>query len=188
MKYGAILADPPWHFKSWSIKGEGRSASRHYQTKETASIGDDFSSMVNEWADDNCALFMWAVDSMLPDALTVMSKWGFIFKTVAFTWVKADNSDGVWSREHFGMGYWTRANPEICLLGTRGNPKRLSAKVRQLVVEPRRDHSRKPDCIKQRIQELVSGPYLEMFARESVLGWDAWGNEVDKFTSKTQVE
>lgn len=81
-----------------------------------------------------------------------------------------------------GMGYWTRANSEVCLLATRGKPKRLNADVRQGIIEPRREHSRKPDCIYDRIERLVSGPYCELFARNSPRdGWDKWGNQIGKF-------
>ena len=80
-----------------------------------------------------------------------------------------------------GMGYWTRANTEPCLLATRGKPKRLNADVRQGIIEPRRQHSRKPDCVHGRIERLVAGPYVELFARQSRPGWDVWGNEVGKF-------
>jgi N6-adenosine-specific RNA methylase IME4 len=80
-----------------------------------------------------------------------------------------------------GMGYWTRANSEVCLLATRGKPKRLNADVRQGIIEPRREHSRKPDCVPGRIERLVAGPYLELFARTTRPGWDSWGNETDKF-------
>ena len=80
-----------------------------------------------------------------------------------------------------GLGYWTRANSEVCLLATKGKPKRLNADVRQAILEPRREHSRKPDCTYQRIERLVAGPYLELFARTQRPGWTAWGNEVGKF-------
>jgi N6-adenosine-specific RNA methylase IME4 len=80
-----------------------------------------------------------------------------------------------------GLGYWTRANTEPCLLTTRGHPKRLHADVRQGIIAPRREHSRKPPCIHERIERLVAGPYVELFARQRRSGWDAWGNETDKF-------
>ena len=80
-----------------------------------------------------------------------------------------------------GCGYWTRANSEVCLLATRGKPKRLNADVRQAIIEPRRQHSRKPDCVHGRIERLVEGPYLELFARAPRPGWTVWGNETDKF-------
>ena len=84
-------------------------------------------------------------------------------------------------RGQMGCGYWTRANSEVALLATRGKPKRLNADVRQAILEPRREHSRKPECQYERIERLVAGPYLELFARNTRPGWDSWGNEVGKF-------
>jgi N6-adenosine-specific RNA methylase IME4 len=110
--------------------------------------------------------------------LEQIEAWGFEFKTVAFYWVKRNKH-----RADFftGLGYWTRANPEICLLATRGNPRRQAKDVRKLVVAPRREHSRKPDCVRERIERLVKGPYLELFARETKPGWDCWGNQAGFF-------
>jgi N6-adenosine-specific RNA methylase IME4 len=85
------------------------------------------------------------------------------------------------------MGYWTRANSEVCLLATRGHPKRLNADVRQGIIEPRREHSRKPDCVPGRIERLVAGPYLELFARTRREGWDSWGNQTDKFAPRATL-
>ena len=93
-------------------------------------------------------------------------------------WVKQNKaSEGFFT----GLGYWTRANPEQCLLATRGKPGRLAKDVRRLVVAPRREHSRKPDQIRELIERLVQGPYLELFARETKPGWDCWGNQVGIF-------
>jgi N6-adenosine-specific RNA methylase IME4 len=83
-----------------------------------------------------------------------------------------------------GLSYWTRANSEVCLLATRGKPKRISGGVRQGIIEPKREHSRKPDCVPSRIERLVAGPYLELFARTQRPGWTVWGNQTDKFASE----
>ena len=184
MKYGAILIDPPWSFRSWSDKGKNRApdamvrqkglSERHYKTM---SLQDIAALPVLDRAADDCVLFMWAVDCMLPEALAMGAGWGFKFKTVAFTWAKTKADGGF----HIGLGYWTRGNPEQCLLFTRGTPKRNSAAIRQLIAAPRREHSRKPDEQYERIEGLVNGPYLEMFARQRREGWSQWGNEVDKF-------
>jgi N6-adenosine-specific RNA methylase IME4 len=80
-----------------------------------------------------------------------------------------------------GLGFWTRANPEMCLLATRGKPKRKSAGVKKLVIASRREHSRKPDEVYDRIEALCDGPYLEMFARHSRPGWDNWGTQCELF-------
>ena len=93
---------------------------------------------------------------------------------MGFYWVKL-NAAAKHDADYFtGMGFWTRANPEICLLATRGKPVRKAKDVRRLIVERRREHSRKPDCVRERIERLVDGPHVELFARDSKLGWDAW--------------
>jgi N6-adenosine-specific RNA methylase IME4 len=146
---------------------------------------------------DDCVLFLWAVDSMLPEALEVGKWWGFEFKTVAFYWAKQRRVSSTRGRAMddpahkmfpMGTGYWTRSNPEQCLLFTRGNPRRLSASVRKLIVAPRREHSRKPDAHYDSIERLVRGPYLELFARSNGRpNWTAWGNETDKFSAPEQA-
>lgn len=173
--YGAILADPPWSFKTWSDTNQDRATTNHYPVMDLAAIK---ALPVHELASPNCALFMWAINSMIPQALDVITAWGFTFKTVAFTWAKLTPTGGAW---HFGLGYWTRQNTEQCLLATRGKPIRTGRDVAQLIVAPRREHSRKPDEVAKRIERLVVGPYLEMFARQQRPGWDSWGNETEKF-------
>lgn len=173
-RYGAIYADPPWRFATRSPKGDGRSASAHYPVMSLAEI---MALPVADLAAEDCALFLWVTDPLLPQGLDVMRAWGFEYKTVAFYWTKT-NRDG---SPFVGMGYWTRANPEPCLLGVRGRPARLSPSVRRLIISPRREHSRKPDEVRDRIMRLVGGPYLELFARSTAPGWDAWGREVGKF-------
>jgi len=123
-------------------------------------------------------LLMWVTDPFLQKSFEVIESWGFEYKTVAFTWVKTNRkSDGYFT----GLGYWTRANPEMCLLATKGKPKRISSSVNQLLVSKRREHSRKPDEMYSKIEDLLSGPYIELFARTQRQGWDSWGNQVDKF-------
>jgi len=121
----------------------------------------------------------------LLDALDVIRRWRFEYKTAAFVWMKAHVGQVEMFRDEgdplMGMGYWTRANAEPCLLATRGEPKRLRRDVRQGVLEPRREHSRKPECVYERIEALVAGPYMELFARKVRPGWSAWGDEVGKF-------
>jgi N6-adenosine-specific RNA methylase IME4 len=180
--FAAILADPAWRFETWSDAGKDRSPERHYSTMSF----DELAAMeVAALAADDCVLFMWATWPMLPQALRLIEAWGFAYKTCGFDWMKAhvrqtdlfrDDADVL-----VGPGYWTRANSEPCLLATRGKPKRLNADVRMGIIEPRRQHSRKPDCVHGRIERLVSGPYLELFARASRPGWTAWGDETEKF-------
>lgn len=179
--FGAILADCPWRFRNWSMselaaRGERwarRNGRSPYDVMDTDAIG---ALPVRELAAPDCILFCWATYPKLEDALRVVKAWGFQYKTVAHTWVKQNPSRRGY---HFGLGYWTRGNPEICLLATRGRPKRLDNRVANLIISPRRDHSRKPDEIYRRIERLVAGPYLELFARQAYPGWAAWGNELD---------
>jgi N6-adenosine-specific RNA methylase IME4 len=136
-------------------------------------------------AADDCVLFLWAIDPLLPRALDLIEAWGFEYKTVGFYWVKL-NAAAKHDADFFtGLGYWSRANPEQCLLATRGKPSRKAKDVRRLMVERRREHSRKPDETRERIERLVAGPYLELFARETKPGWDCWGNQVGLFNGGT---
>ena len=182
-KYRAILADPPWGFKVWSGPEKKVASSGIVAPYRTMEMSEIRAMPVADMASDDCSLFMWVVWPTLPEALGVIEAWGFKYKTCAFSWVKADPYR-LWGLEedvYMGLGYWTRANSEVCLLATRGKPKRKHADVRQAILEPRREHSRKPDVVYERIERLVDGPYLELFARSTRPGWDAWGNEVGKF-------
>lgn len=180
--YGAILADPPWSFVSWSENGEGRSAKRHYGTMD---VKEMVRLPVSDLAAKDCALFCWATWPQLKSALWLMSAWGFEYKTCAFNWIKGNGTQiELFDDEiipSMKMGYWTRSSSEVCLLATRGKPKRLNADVRQGIIAPAREHSRKPDGIHSRIERLVAGPYLELFARAPRTGWTVWGNETGKF-------
>ena len=173
-KYGVILADPPWAFRAWSEKGKGRSAEQHYPTMDLESIK---ALPVANLAAEDCVLFLWATFPMLREAFAVIDAWGFSYKTVAFTWVKENRkSPGLF----WGLGYWTRANTEVCLLATRGSPKRQSAAVHQVILSPIERHSKKPDAVRERIVALMGDvPRVELFARQETPGWDVWGNEVE---------
>ena len=189
--FGAILADPPWRFEVWSgetaVQKRGskttyKAAQVHY---ETMSFNELCALPVGELAATNSTLFMWVTWPTLREGLTMMDVWEFPYKTCAFNWMKAHGTQiNLFDDEiipMMKMGYWTRASSEVCLLGTRGKPKRLNADVRQGIVAPVRGHSRKPDGIHERIERLVAGPYLELFARQKRPGWTTWGNETEKF-------
>ena len=173
-KYGIIYADPPWQYKVYSKKGAGRSAESHYPTM---SIEDIRALPVSELADRDCALFLWITFPMLLDALSVIKAWGFTYKTVTFAWVKQNKKTNTL---FWGMGYWTRANVELCILATKGRPRRKSAGVHQVVLAPVEEHSKKPDIVRDKIVTLMGDlPRIELFARQTPPGWDVWGNEVD---------
>lgn len=173
-RYGVIYADPPWTFDVWSGEGKDRAAENHYPTMTQEALE---ALPVASLAADDCALFMWAVMPQLREALRLIEAWGFEYKTCAFVWTKLTKDE---ERFATGMGYWTRANAEICLLATRGSPVRLNADVHQVVASPRMEHSRKPDEVAARIERLVPGPYIELFARRPRDGWDVWGNQAEE--------
>lgn len=137
---------------------------------------------ISQWAAEDAWLFLWATTPMLPQALQVMSAWGFSYSGNAFAWVKL-NPSGVGF--HTGLGFTTRKNIELCILGKRGKPRIAAHDVRELIVAPRREHSRKPDAQYERIERLCRGPYLEVFARQQWSGWCAIGDEIERFTVRT---
>ena len=173
-KYQIIYADPPWPFNFQKRNGLSDEAKgRLYPTMKAQDI---VGLPVGEIADDDCVLFLWVMNSELPLAFRCIQEWGFTYKTVAFTWVKTT----VTGKYCFGGGNWTRSNPELCLLATKGKPKRQSASVRELVVSERREHSRKPDEIRNAIVDLCGDvPRVELFCRYPAAGWDVWGNDVE---------
>jgi N6-adenosine-specific RNA methylase IME4 len=182
-----VLADPPWSYSVFSPKGEERSAKRHYATMTL----DDIKAMpVADVTARDAHLFLWATAPNLPQALEVMAAWGFKYSSVGFVWVKLNKGADVRQlrviphagAEFFvGMGHTTRQNAEFVLLGRKGSPKRNSKAVRQIIVAPRREHSRKPDEAHTRIETYCDGPRLELFARAPRAGWTVWGNQTDKF-------
>lgn len=191
--FGCILADPPWAFRT--LSGSDRTptqkkafhqADDHYKTMSLDALK---ALPVGDLAGKNCALFMWVVGSHLDAALELGRAWGFELKTDAFIWLKErlwdagqlDLLTGDVPPPGISMGYWTRKQSEACWMFTRGKPRRLSKGVRQVIVAPRREHSRKPDEQYDRIEALVAGPYVELFARTQREGWSNWGNETGKF-------
>jgi N6-adenosine-specific RNA methylase IME4 len=182
-KYSIIYADPPWHYKTYSPKGNGRSAEKHYPTMSIAEIK---ALPVEQLAADDCALFMWITFPCMKEAFEVLEAWGFQYKTVAFVWVKQNRiSDGLF----WGMGYWTRSNAEICVLATKGHPKRVSSDVHQVIMSHVERHSKKPDEARDRIVQLMGDlPRIELFARQKTDGWDVWGNEVDSSIELSEKE
>lgn len=172
-KYNIIYADPPWKYHTWR-DGTG-TAEKHYITMKAEDI-IGMKDTIKEISDKNCILFLWVTFPNLIEGLKVMHEWGFKYKTCGFNWIKRNKKSDTW---FFGMGHWTRANSELCLIGTRGTIKRKSNKVFQIVDTHIEEHSKKPDVVRERIIELVGNlPRIELFARQTVEGWDCWGNEV----------
>lgn len=123
--------------------------------------------------------FLWATFPNIAEGIRVLEAWGFQYKTAAFVWVKKNAKSGT---NFWGMGAYTRANAEVCLLGVspgfKAKERIRSHKVHQIIEAPFEGHSKKPDETRRRIVELLGDvPRLEMFARQRAEGWDAWGNE-----------
>jgi len=175
-KWPVLYADPPWSFQTYGGPAiPQRARVPHYQIM---SLEDLKALPIYEVAEDDCMLFLWVLDSMLPQAFELAASWGFprCIK-VGFNWCKPN----------MGMGYWTRNDTELCLIFARGRPgPRLNADVRQRIGAPEGRHSEKPIDTYDKIERLIAGPYLELFAREDSCayrakgwreGWTTWGLE-----------
>ena len=176
-KYNVIYADPPWRFATYSDKGKGRGAEKHYPTMPKHEIQ---ALPVPKISAKDSVLFLWATAPCLTEAFELIDAWGFTYKTVAFIWIKqCRKSDRLFT----GLGYYTRANAEYCLLATRGKIlERKSRSVSSVIVSHIEEHSKKPDEARARIEALYGEvPKIELFARQTVGGWDCWGNETEKF-------
>lgn len=181
-QYKIIYADPPWRYKVWSGKGKKSTAENHYPTMDIRQIYD---LPVEQLADEDSVLFLWATAPCLQEAINTIRNWGFTFKTVAFTWIKRNKKSG---SLFWGLGHWTRANPEYCLLGTRGQPQRINKAVHSVIESIIRRHSRKPDEAAERIVKMMGDlPRIELFARNAKTGWDYWGNEMASGETNLEV-
>lgn len=190
--FGAILADPPWYFRTRTTVVSDRDPQQHYHVMGAAEI---CAMPVADLADKDAHLFLWATGPCLPQAFDVIKAWGFRYSGVAFTWVKLKRSHNalqlrvlpvVATDLHTGLGFTTRKNAEFCLLARRGNARRIAKDVREIILSPVREHSRKPDEVYTRVQRYCSGPYLELFSRQQRPGWHCWGNETEKFAEAAE--
>lgn len=169
-KYNIIYADPPWRYKNKNCNGY---CEKHYQTMQ---IEDICELPIKNISNKDCILFLWCTYPQIKEGLKLIDAWGFKYKTVGFQWVKQNKTGNGF---FFGLGNWTRGNTECCLIATKGKPKRVSNSVSQLIISPIKRHSEKPSETRDKIVELVGNvPRIELFARENVVGWDCWGNEV----------
>ena len=183
-KYQIIYADPPWSYRVWSKNGNKRSACQHYQVMDKKTIQN---LPIQKISDNNCVLFLWVTPPCLEEGLELIKKWGFIYKTKAFTWVKRNKKANSW---FWGMGYYTRANSEDCLLAIKGKPlKRVSRAVHQIIDDKIRNHSQKPDSVRKKIIQLFGDlPRIELFAREKTEGWTSIGNGINGKDIKQELE
>ena len=174
-KYKIIYADPPWSYRDKRDKHKRicGGALSHYNTM---TLKDICSIPVGSFSEDNCMLFLWATFPNIKEALSVIEAWGFTYKTLGFSWIKTNKRNG---KPFFGIGYYTKSNCEVCLIGVRGKPIKVSNSISSVVISPREGHSKKPDIVRSKIVKLCGDiPRIELFAREKTPGWDVWGNEV----------
>ena len=168
-----IYADPPWRYTQKGLQG---AAEKHYPTM---GIDEMCALPVADLAAPDSVLFLWATFPQLPEALRLINAWGFTYKSVAFVWLKKNRKSESW---FYGLGFWTRGNAEICLLGAtpdfRAGTQIKSRCVQQIIEAPIQAHSVKPDETRRRIVELLGDvPRIELFARQRAPGWDAWGDQ-----------
>ena len=178
-KYSVIYADPPWEYKQSGSKTNSRGmAKQHYNTLST----DDICNIpVRNICQEQAICFMWATFPNIAEAIKVMEAWGFKYKTAGFVWIKENKkSDSLF----WGMGAYTRANAEVCLLGTSKKTKAREIvkkhNVHQVIITKIRRHSEKPNVVRGKIVELLGDvPRIELFARQKVDGWDCWGDDMN---------
>ena len=172
-KYQIIYADPPWSYRDKASAGN-RGAIYKYDVLDNNYLCN---LPIENISEDNCALFLWVTMPMLQEGLNLMKAWGFTYKTVGFIWVKRNKKAATW---FWGMGNYTRSNPELCLLAFKGKLKRQSASIHSIIESPIEEHSKKPAIVRNKIVELFGDlPRIELFARQTTPGWDVWGNEVE---------
>lgn len=176
-EFSVVLADPPWPYEFSNTRASDT-------PDDYPRLSVDAIMRLRPPASDNCALFLWARGPLLQEALDVIQGWGFVYRTIAWTWVKLNpNGQGYWP----GMGA-IRSNAEPCLLAVRGRMPVKAHDVSALIIAPigydhesgKQVHSRKPDEQYAKIERLYPGEsYLEMFARRRRAGWAAHGNEIE---------
>jgi len=169
-RYKIIYCDPPWSYNDRALAG-ARGAACKYPVMSTYEISR---LPVETLADDDCILFVWCTWPHYFDAQKIIEDWGFVYKTLGFVWIKRNENGTIFK----GLGHWTRSNSEYCLLAVKGNPKRIDASVSQVIESRNKEHSKKPDIVRDKILKLCGDlPRIELFARTKIHGWDVWGND-----------
>ena len=174
-RYNIIYADPPWKYNARNNANTrfGRGAFGHYNLMSYEELEE---LPVKKISADNCALFLWTTFPYLDKQIRMFEKWGFTYKTLGFSWIKTNPKN---ANPFFGIGYYTKSNCEVCLLGVKGKMKPKSNKISSCIISPRKAHSEKPSEVRDRIVQLFGDiPRIELFARQQADGWDCWGDEV----------
>lgn len=180
--FGTLYLDPPWRFENFS-KDPGDRAPPY----PTMPMDEIKALPLVDLVRRDCWLHCWTSGPYLAETIKCLQIWGFRYSSISFTWVKLKRKGEGF---HKGLGKTTRKNTELVLLAKIGSPPILSRPDELLVTEDPdhevfisrlREHSRKPDEIRDRIAAMCGGPRLELFARQKAPGWQAWGNQTDKW-------
>lgn len=181
-QFGLIYADPPWHYEMYSDKGYEKSPDAHYSCMTFDALAAMRDDVTFATAPD-AVLFMWCVWPKIHEALELMRIWGYQYKTGG-AWHKMSKSyqEGqANAKSAFGTGYILRSACEPFIIGTHGNPNIKNRSTRNIIQAAVREHSQKPQCTYDILENLFDGAYLELFARNSRPNWISWGNEVNKY-------
>lgn len=177
--YRVVVADPPWHFRVRSAKGEGKSPQAHYRVQ---SLADIQALPVAEWCQPDTWLWLWATNPMLPHALETLKAWGFTYSTGG-SWLKTT----IHGKPRMGPGFVLRTTTEPFLIGRLGKPPVMSRSVRTGLVGIAREHSRKPEEAYDAAERLFGdGPRMDLFSRERRSGWTGFGDQHEKFRRRTR--
>ena len=165
LRFPTVYADPPWRYANVAARG---AAENHYQTM---SIEELCNLPVRDVIADNAHLHLWTTNGHLPDAFTVMKAWGFAYKSCL-----------IWVKPQLGMGNYWRVSHEFLLLGVRGRLPFRDKSQRSWHISRRRRHSSKPYAIRELVERVSPGPYLELFGRAEIphSQWTVFGNQVER--------
>ena len=168
--FNVISVDPPWPYegeskKTTSFDPVGRRVANPYPEMSIT----DIKKIEMPLMEDSVVL-LWTTHKFLPDAFEILKDWGMDYKATL-----------VWNKEKIGMGAWFRMQCEFCLVGIKGKPYWENTTFRDILNEPRREHSRKPDSFFEMIEQITKGRRLEYFSREKRTGWEVFGNDINKF-------
>lgn len=193
--FDVILADPPWFYNKRKNKSKFGLGANQYELMKTKDIK---AIDVNKISNKNSLLFLWVTGPRLKEGIAVLEAWGFEFITIAFCWVKSNKKN---NKPFFGIGYYTKSNCELVLLGKKGKglePK--SDSVSQIidyreneetsVIEAnRQEHSRKPGEVHLAIEKMFPDKsYIELFAREERNNWKALGNHLNGKDIREEID
>jgi N6-adenosine-specific RNA methylase IME4 len=176
MRFGTILADPPWRFANRT----GKMAPEHKRLSRysTMTLQEIMELPVSQLALPQSHLYLWVPNALISEGLNVMKRWGYTYKT-NLVWHKIRKDGGPGGR---GVGFYFRNVTELVLFGARGKLRTFGPGRKQvnIILSRKREHSRKPDELHPIIEQCSPGPYLELFAREKRPGWTQWGDEVQR--------